>query len=73
MIWFSILLLLVGLVAFWMSGGLNNQEEKAVSKLVGVVACLIAVVLFLFASVKIIKPGYVGVKRRSARLVTSRS
>lgn len=61
MIWFSILVLLLGLVAFWMSGA-YEREGKTIAKLIGTVACALAVILFLFSAVKVIKPGYVGVQ-----------
>lgn len=61
MIWFSILALLFGLVAFWMSSA-YEQEGKIITKFIGAVACVLAVILFLFSSVKVIKPGHVGVQ-----------
>jgi regulator of protease activity HflC (stomatin/prohibitin superfamily) len=61
MIWLSILMLLICFVAFFVSRGVED-ESKTIAKAVSGVTFAIALITFLFASVKVIKPGYVGVQ-----------
>lgn len=61
MIWFSVLLLLIALIAFLLSLGLKD-DEKNVSVFIGGVFGVIGLVLLSVASVAIIPPGNVGVQ-----------
>lgn len=61
MIWLSILMLLVCIVAFFVARS-TEDESKTIANVVSGVTLVIALVTFLFSSIKVIKPGYVGVQ-----------
>lgn len=61
MIWFSVLLLLIALIAFLLSLGLKD-DDKTVSVFIGLIVGVIGLVLLSIASVAIIPPGNVGVQ-----------
>jgi len=62
MIWLSIFMLLLCVVALVGSFKFENDTGKTIAKTISVLAFVIAFVVFLFSSIKVIAPGHVGVQ-----------